>query len=114
MNSRKKNPKEMSLEQLEEAARLFGILADRSRLVLLKSLMRGEKTVGDLVAASGLSQANVSKHLALLHSARFVERRRQGNFVIYRLADPTVEKLCELMCIRMASTARQLSRQLAP
>lgn len=105
--------KSMTEEQVEEAARLFGILADSSRLHLLKTLMQGERTVGQLVEESGLGQANVSKHLALLHSGHFVDRRKEGNYVIYRLADPTVEQLCALMCGRMAREAARLSRELA-
>jgi DNA-binding transcriptional ArsR family regulator len=109
----KKPKRMMSREQVEEAARLFGILADSSRLELLKTLMAGEKSVGELVATSGLGQANVSKHLSVLRTGHFVERRKQGNFVLYRLADPTVEKLCELMCGRMAHQAERISRELA-
>jgi ArsR family transcriptional regulator len=108
-----KEKKIMSEQQVEEAARLFGILADSSRLQLLKTLMHGERTVGQLVEASGLGQANVSKHLALLRTGHFVDRRKEGNFVIYRLADPTVEQLCHLMCGRMAREAERQSRELA-
>ena len=108
-----KNKKMMTAQQVEEAARLFGILADSSRLHLLKALMQGERTVSQLVEECGLGQANVSKHLALLHSGRFVERRKESNFVFYRLADPTVEQLCALMCGRMAQEAKRLSRELA-
>jgi DNA-binding transcriptional ArsR family regulator len=108
-----KNAKKMmTAGQVEEAARLFGILADSSRLQLLKALMGGEKTVGELVGASGLGQANVSKHLSVLRAGRFVQSRKLGNFVLYSLADPTVEKLCELMCGRMAREARRLSKEL--
>jgi DNA-binding transcriptional ArsR family regulator len=108
----KNSKKTMSREQVEEAARLFGILADSSRLELLKALMTGEKTVGELVDSSGLGQANVSKHLSVLRGGGFVDRRKLGNFVLYRIADPTVEELCELMCGRMAREAERISREL--
>lgn len=109
----KKSKKMMTRAQVEEAARLFGILADSSRLELLKMLMEGEKTVGELVEVSGLGQANVSKHLSVLRTGHFVDRRKDGNFVFYRLADPTVERLCELMCGRMAREAERISRSLS-
>ncbi|MCS7009232.1 MAG: metalloregulator ArsR/SmtB family transcription factor [Chthoniobacterales bacterium] len=91
---------------LSEAARLFSILADESRLSILKSLMQGEKPVGQLAAECNLSQANVSKHLAVLLSGRFVGRRKYRNFVFYKIADPCVQKLCELMCSKIDNDFR--------
>jgi DNA-binding transcriptional ArsR family regulator len=57
--------------------------------------------VGELVERTGLSQANVSKHLAVLLAAGFVSRRRHGLFVHYELADRDVLRLCEIMCGRL-------------
>jgi ArsR family transcriptional regulator len=45
-----------------------------------------------------LSQANLSKHLQLLHAHGFVSRRRDGLFTIYELADRSVFELCDIMC----------------
>jgi DNA-binding transcriptional ArsR family regulator len=42
------------------------------------------------VLRTGLAQGTVSKHLQLLHSARFVSRRKNGLFVYYELADEDV------------------------
>ena len=42
-------------------------------------------------------QGNVSKHLGVLLNARFVARRREGNFARYALADKKLYQLCELM-----------------
>jgi len=88
-------------EVLEMIALRFKVLAEPARLEILSCLRHGERTVGDLVAATGLGQANVSKHLQLLHSNGFVERRKEGLFVNYRLADETVFQLCEMMCGRL-------------
>ena len=55
-------------------------------------------TQTDLVERTGLGQANVSKHLALLARHDFVHRRRDGTFVFYSLANRDVERLCDMMC----------------
>lgn len=87
--------------QVEEAARLFGLLAEPARLFLLRALMSGSANVGELVALTGMKQGTVSKHLGILLGSRFVSRRRSGNFVVYEIADPSLFQLCELMCTRI-------------
>src|SRR5690348_5596476 len=79
----------------------FKALAEPSRLQLLQALREGDASVSDLVDQTGLSQANVSKHLGVLLAAGFVSRRRHGLFVHYQLADRDVLRLCELMCDRL-------------
>jgi ArsR family transcriptional regulator, cadmium/lead-responsive transcriptional repressor len=64
---------------------LFHGLADRSRLAILRELERGDRRVGELVAGSGLTQSNVSKHLACLWECGLVERERRGREIHYRL-----------------------------
>jgi DNA-binding transcriptional ArsR family regulator len=91
----------MTPELLELVADRFKVLAESARLEILNHLRSGEKTVGDLVEATGLGQANVSKHLQMLHSNRFVARRKEGLFVYYSLADDSVFTLCEMMCGRL-------------
>ena len=66
----------------------------------------GELTVGELVAKTGLNQANLSKHLQLLHNVGFVVRRKEGLFVRYQLAGANVFQLCDLMCGRIAHEQR--------
>lgn len=96
----------MSDAQVEEAARLFAMLAEPARLYLLRALMGGSLNVGQLVEATGLKQANVSKHLGILAGAGFVRRRQEGNFARYEIADASVFELCELMCSRIQREAR--------
>jgi len=102
----------MSDAQIEEAARLFGILSDSSRLKLLRALMAEPLTVSELIEATGMKQGNVSKHLGILLTARFVAREREGNFARYSLADPKLYQLCELMCTRIEDHARQRIKEL--
>ena len=106
-----KNPP--SDAQVEEAARLFGILSESSRLRLLRALMEEPLTVSELIEATGIKQGNVSKHLGVLLNARFVAREREGNFARYTLADKRLYQLCELMCMRIEDDARQRVKELA-
>ena len=69
---------------LELAHRLLHGLSDRSRLSILAALRGRELRVVDVVGATGLSQPNVSKHLACLWSCGLVARERRGREVFYR------------------------------
>jgi DNA-binding transcriptional ArsR family regulator len=91
----------MSLAQLEAVARLFVVLSEPSRLVLLQALHGGPLTVGELVEVSGMKQANVSKHLGVLHDHHLVKREREGISVRYEIADPMIFSLCNLVCGKM-------------
>ena len=78
--------KALSGKTLELVAERFRVLGDPVRLRLLQALEPGEKSVAELVEATGASQANVSKHLQLILPRRRGERRREGLFVL--LFDP--------------------------
>ena len=96
-------------EQFDEIAERFKALAEPARLRILNALRDGERTVGELVEGTGLNQANLSKHLQLLHTLRFVARRKDGLFVRYRLLNNDVFVLCDIMCsateVRVAAPA---------
>lgn len=92
-------------------AERFRVLAEPARLQILQCLRDGELTVTDLVLATGLGQANVSKHLQLLHSLRFVHRRKDGLYVYYALADKSVFQLCDIVCGRL-ETEMKVHRKL--
>lgn len=83
---------------LEYVARYFKALAEPMRLRVLNALQDGEKNVSQLTEISGGSQANVSKHLSLLTQYDLVKRESRGTSVYYKIADPSVYKLCELVC----------------
>lgn len=98
---------EMTPKLLELVAARFKALAEPTRLRILSVLREGESTVSELVEATGLGQANVSKHLRLLHHLRFVERRREGLYTVYSLADEDVFTLCDLICGRLERETEQ-------
>lgn len=85
-------------ELLDLMAEKFRMLSDPTRLAILRSLMSGERSVGQVVEETGRGQANVSKHLKMLAEASLVERRKEGLQVFYRITDPLVEQLCALVC----------------
>ena len=78
-------------------AKYFRALGDPTRLRLLEELEAiNELAVGDFVARLGVSQPQVSKHLACLKWCGFVSSRREHRTVYYRLADARVSSLIEL------------------
>lgn len=83
---------------LEYVAKYFKALAEPMRLKVLNALQDGEKNVTQLTELSGGSQANISKHLSLLTQYDLVKRESRGTNVYYKIADPSVYKLCELVC----------------
>ncbi|TYO98956.1 ArsR family transcriptional regulator [Geothermobacter ehrlichii] len=70
---------------MREFARFFKALSDPTRLRILLLLTRGELSVGDLTRALKLPQSTVSRHLAYLRAAGWVDDRRDGVRIIYRL-----------------------------
>ncbi len=100
-------------EALELIAERFKVLAEPARLQILSCVRRRESTVSEIVEETGLGQANVSKHLQLLHLHGFVARRREGLYAHYVLADTHVFKLCELVCDSMNAALSAKRRQLA-
>jgi DNA-binding transcriptional ArsR family regulator len=97
-------------EQLRHIAERFKALAEPSRLDILHALKGGERTVTDLLEATGLGQANASKHLQVLYASGFVRRRKDGASTYYNLADTDVMRLCELMCGRLEKESAARSK----
>ena len=94
----KKAPPPMSEEALSLIASWFRTLAEPSRLKILRSLEEGEKNITEVVAATGLTQANVSRHVQSLVDAGMVGRRREGLTAICFIADPSISDLCDNVC----------------
>jgi len=84
-------------EDLEQIAVRFRMLGEPMRLRILQAVCRNRLSVGEIVDATGASQANVSKHLALLAGAGMLTRKKDGQSVLYGMKDPLILKLCELV-----------------
>ena len=93
---------------MEEVARYFAALAVPTRLKILDALRDGERNVGELTGLTGCTQANVSKHLATLAASGLVAKAPRGTSVYYRIADPRVYELCDLVC---GQVGRRLSER---
>jgi ArsR family transcriptional regulator len=110
----KKSPPPVSDEALELIASWFRTLAEPSRLRILRALEAGEKNISELVSATGLTQANVSRHVQSLVDAGMVGRRREGLTAICYIADPSITDLCDNVCTnlmkRLSGQAKELGR----
>ena len=73
------------------------ILASPRRLEILHLLAEEPKEVGRLAEEMGITQPNVSQHLAVMRAAGIVEAQRDGREVRYHLTDPEVIDACNLM-----------------
>jgi DNA-binding transcriptional ArsR family regulator len=87
-------------------AKLFRGFSDPSRLAILEALRGGERTVGELVQATGLSQSNVSNHLGCLRDCGLVSVKNQGRYAFYTLSDVRVEQLLALANALLADVAK--------
>jgi rhodanese-related sulfurtransferase/DNA-binding transcriptional ArsR family regulator len=86
--------REFKSELYGQFARLGKALASPQRLEFLDLLAQSERTVESLAAEVGASAANASQHLQALRRAGLVQTRKDGLFVYYRIADPSVWQLC--------------------
>jgi DNA-binding transcriptional ArsR family regulator len=87
----------LSEEQLEQVALRFRLLGEPMRLRILQAVCHKPRTVNEVVKAVGATQANVSKHLALLAGAGILSRRKEGQSVYYGMKDQLAMKLCALV-----------------
>jgi DNA-binding transcriptional ArsR family regulator len=90
-------------------ARFFRVLGDPTRIRLIQALERGERSVGELVALLDMRQPRVSTHLACLRHCGFVEGRRQGKEVIYRLTLGDLQRLIDESAEIMGPLAERLA-----
>ena len=92
-----KTARDLTDAELEKVAGQFRLLGEPMRLKILQALCAKPLAVGEIVAATGATQSNVSKHLSLLSSAGIITRQKGGQFVYYGMSNPLTLKLCELV-----------------
>jgi len=88
---------------------LFRGLAYPARLSCLLAVRDHPCTVNEVVMATGLSQPNVSKHLACLRDCGLVRAERSGRFVFYHLAHSQVEALLQAAEVLLAEVGEHIS-----
>lgn len=87
-------------------AKLFRGFSDPSRLSILETLRHGPLSVSEIIAATGLSQSNVSNHLGCLRDCGLVVAEQSGRYVTYHLSDDRVGELLALAESLLADVAR--------
>jgi DNA-binding transcriptional ArsR family regulator len=92
-----KSTRLLTAEELERIAGRFKVLGEPMRLRILQTVCKEPRSVNQIVAAVGSTQANVSKHLALLAAGGVLARRKNGQCVYYAVKDKLAVKLCELV-----------------
>jgi ArsR family transcriptional regulator len=100
--SNKKFHRATSEDELEQIAGRFKMLGEPMRLKILQAVCKTPRTVNDIVTATGSTQANVSKHLALLAAAGILGREKVGQRAYYGMKDTLVVQLCELVRAQIA------------
>jgi DNA-binding transcriptional ArsR family regulator len=96
MTSRKAN-RLLSDAELESVASHFRLMGEPMRLRILQAVCQEPRTVTEIVEATGATQANISKHLALLTAGGILMRKKAGQCVYYRLKDSLTLELCKLV-----------------
>ena len=97
-----KTRRQLTDGELEQIATHFRLLGEPMRLKILQAVCQEPRTVNDIVAAVDATQANVSKHLALLAAAGILSRQKDGQCVYYGLKDALTLKMCALVHEQMA------------
>ena len=114
MSAQQPFPHPLADPLVDVIAQRFRVLAEPMRIKLLDQLREGDATVGELQAALGASQQNVSKHLGILHNAGMVTRTKDGNHARYSIADQGVFALCEQVCGDVRRQVDELGALLHP
>ena len=91
-----------------EHAEVCKVLANPKRLMILYLLSSGDKKVGDIASALGITVANTSQHLARLREKGIVATRKEGASIYYTIVDSRIPRACDLI---RASLLDRLKRQ---
>lgn len=78
-------------------AEISKTLANSIRLAILHSLRDGEKNVNELTEILGISQSNLSQHLALMRQKGIVKTRKQGTSIFYSVTNPKINQACDMV-----------------
>jgi DNA-binding transcriptional ArsR family regulator len=94
----------------DKVARYFSLLSDASRLKVIHAVCNSEHSVSEVMAATGLSQSAVSRHLTSLHLSGVASRKKSGTQVRYAITDATLTDICRTACVSlMARDSNELA-----
>jgi rhodanese-related sulfurtransferase len=103
--------REIKNQLYEQVARIGKAVSSPKRLELIELLCQGEKTVETLAAQAEISVKLASAHLKELRMARLVDTRKDGKYVLYRLASTSVADLW--VTLRSEAEERLVELQMA-
>ena len=86
----------------EAVATYFSVMSEPTRLKIIHAICQEERSVNQIVEELGATQTNVSRHLGLMYRSGVISRRKEGNQVFYRIADPAMVEICRTVCIQIA------------
>lgn len=95
LGAMEKSKMDMSIFELQ--AEISKTLANPLRLAILHCLKDGERTVNELAELIGVSQSNVSQHLALMRQTNIVKTRKKGLTVFYSVSSPKISQACDII-----------------
>jgi len=85
-------------EQAKQIAQLLKVLANENRLLIFCALMEGPKTVGELAGrVSKITQSALSQHLTLLKAHGILDFNKEGQHIIYSIADHRVDEVIKVL-----------------
>ncbi len=87
----------------DKVARYFSLLSDSSRLKVIHAICNQERSVTDVMSATGLTQSAVSRHLSNLHLSSVASRRKVGAQALYQITDRTLTDICRTACVSLVS-----------
>lgn len=101
-------PFEWSDDDIEQTANRFKAIAQPLRLAIVCLLAQGELSVGEICAAMGTTQPNISQHLAHLRREKLLKSRKENNRVYYAISD---DRLMDIMGILQSIYCPELPAQ---
>lgn len=84
------------LDNVKDASRIFSLLGDETRMKIILALSKGELCVYHICEITGGKQSAISQHLRKLKDNNIVKSRKEGNLVLYSLADIHVSEIINL------------------
>ena len=87
----------IDMNVFEFQADLSKTMANPLRLAILHFLKDGEKKVNELSELIGVSQSNVSQHLALMRQRQIVKTRKLGTNIYYSVSNPKISQACDMV-----------------
>lgn len=93
----------------EAVSGYFALLAEPMRVRILHAICQGEKSVSEIVAETGATQTNISRHLNSMYRAGALMRRKEGNFTYYGVRDRALTEICRTVCVHISARAEAIA-----